>query len=280
MNFLTITWDLNPIWFSLGPIIIRYYSVLYVAGLIAAYFIINSLVVRDGKPRDFIDKLTWFSIIGLILGARIGHCLFYEGSYYISHPFEMIFPFKSLPQGGVKFIGYQGLSSHGGAIGILLAMYFFCRKYKVGFLWLADRLVFAVPLTGAFIRLGNFMNSEIIGKPTDLSWAIIFKQVDSQPRHPSMLYEALAYMAIFGFLIIYYRKNYPNLGNGKIFGWFLMLIFSSRILIEFTKEVQENFEQSMVLNMGQWLSLPFVAIGIWLLFYRKEKPIIITPKKK
>ena len=198
MNFLTMNWNLDPIWFQIGPVTIRYYSVLYVSGLVAAYFIMNYLVMRDGKPRDFIDKFAWFVIIGLILGARIGHCLFYEASYYLSHPIEMILPLKALPKGGYKFIGYQGLSSHGGAIGIMIAMYLFCRKYKVGFLWVADRLVFAVPLTGAFIRLGNFMNSEIIGKSTDVNWAVVFEQVDGQPRHPSMLYEALAYLAIFG----------------------------------------------------------------------------------
>ena len=244
MTLLSIIWNPDPIWFSIGNIDFRYYSILYVAGLVAAYFIINKLVMREGKPREFIDKFTWFIIIGLIIGARVGHCLFYEPGYYLHHITE---------------------------IGIPAALYFFCRRYKVEYLWIADRLVMPVPLVGVFIRFGNFMNSEIVGQPTQSDWGIVFQRVDMLPRHPSQLYEAICYLIIFGILLWYYHKNFGSLVNGKIFGLFLILVFSARFFIEFGKEVQEEFEESMALDMGQLLSLPFIALGVWLFFFRKPK---------
>ncbi len=271
MTLLSIIWNPDPIWFSIGNIDFRYYSILYVAGLAAAYFIINKLVMREGKPREFIDKFTWFIIIGLIIGARVGHCLFYEPGYYLHHITEMLLPIKQMADGSWKFIGYQGLASHGGAIGILAALYFFCRRYKVEYLWIADRLVMPVPLVGVFIRFGNFMNSEIVGQPTQSDWGIVFQRVDMLPRHPSQLYEAICYLIIFGVLLWYYHKNFGNLVNGKIFGLFLILVFSARFFIEFGKEVQEEFEEAMALDMGQLLSLPFIALGVWLFFFRKPK---------
>lgn len=271
MTLLSIIWNPDPIWFSIGNIDFRYYSILYVAGLVAAYFIINKLVMREGKPREFIDKFTWFIIIGLIIGARVGHCLFYEPGYYLHHITEMLLPIKQMADGSWKFIGYQGLASHGGAIGILAALYFFCRRYKVEYLWIADRLVMPVPLVGVFIRFGNFMNSEIVGQPTQSDWGIVFQRVDMLPRHPSQLYEAICYLIIFGILLWYYHKNFGSLVNGKIFGLFLILVFSARFFIEFGKEVQEEFEEAMALDMGQLLSLPFIALGVWLFFFRKPK---------
>lgn len=271
MKLLSITWNPDPIWFSIGSINFRYYSILYVSGLVFAYLIINKLVMREGKGRDFIDKFAWFVIIGLIIGARLGHCLFYEPGYYLHHIAEMLLPIKELPTGGYKFIGYQGLASHGGAIGILIGLYLFCRKYKVNYLWMADRMVLPVPLTAVCIRFGNFMNSEIIGRPTNSDWGIIFERVDMIPRHPSQLYEAICYLLIFGILIWYYHRNFPKLYNGKIFGLFLLLIFIARFIIEFGKEVQESFEESMKLDMGQLLSIPFIALGVWLFFFRKSE---------
>ncbi len=270
MNLLAIIWEPDPIWFSIGSISFRFYSILYVLGLIAAYIILSKLVMREGKPRDFIDRFTWYAIIGLIIGARLGHCLFYEPNYYLHHIVEMLLPVRELPSGGYKFIGYQGLASHGGAIGILIALYLFCKKNNVKYLWMADRLVIPIPLTGVFIRFGNFMNSEIIGRPTMSDWGIIFAKTDMLPRHPAQLYEAVCYLIIFGILVWYYLKKYPDLLNGKIFGLFLMLVFGSRFIIEFCKEVQEEFEQSMMLDMGQLLSIPFIIIGCWLFFCRKS----------
>lgn len=271
MSILAISWNPDPIWFNIGSFGFRYYSILYVAGLILAYFVIGKLVMREGKDRDFLDSFTWHVVIGLIIGARIGHCLFYEFSYYSHHIVEMLLPIKQMPDGGWKFIGYQGLASHGGAIGILIGLYLFCKKYKVNYLWIADRMVFPVPITGAFIRFGNFMNSEIVGRPTGTDYGIVFERVDMLARHPAQLYEAISYLLIFVVLFWYYRKNYPNLYNGKIFGLFLTLVFSARFVIEFCKEVQESFEQNMFLDMGQLLSLPFIAIGIWLFFCRKSE---------
>lgn len=269
MNLLTIIWNADPIWFSIGSISFRYYSILYVAGLIVAYFIINKLVMREGQPREFIDHFTWYIIIGLIIGARLGHCLFYEPSYYLHHIAEMFLPIKQMTDGSWKFIGYQGLASHGGAIGILTALYFFCRKYKVNYLWMADRLVMPIPLVGVFIRFGNFMNSEIIGRATNGNWGIVFEHVDMLPRHPAQLYEALCYLIIFGLLILYYHNNFGNLKDGKIFGLFLILVFTARFIIEFCKEVQSDFEETMTFDMGQLLSLPFIIAGIYFFFRKK-----------
>lgn len=172
--------------------------------------------------------------------------------------------------------GFTGLASHGGAIGIITALWLFSRKFKTDFTWLADRLVLVVPVSGAFIRLGNFFNSEIIGNPSDLPWAVIFSQHDTIPRHPAQLYEALAYLLIFGVLWMLYQKN-QNPKPGKLFGLFLILLFGARFVIEYVKIDQVAFEAGMLFNMGQLLSVPFILIGIFLLF-RKPKPAVQRKK--
>ena len=209
-----------------------------------------------------------------MVGARLGHTLFYEFGYYKNHLFEIILPFR-IQNGNFEFTGYQGLASHGGAIGILLAVALYCKKYKQSFLWVIDRLVIVVALSGFFIRLGNLFNSEIIGKPADLPWAFVFERVDFIPRHPAQLYEAFFYLVIFCTLWMVYNKRRQQLKKGFLFGLFLILLFSVRFMIEFLKENQESFENRLLINMGQILSLPFILTGLYFVF--KKSTVKLKP---
>lgn len=267
-----IHWNPSPELFTLGSFPIRYYGVLFVTGLYLSLFVLQRVYKTEKLPEKNLEKLMIYTLIGIIAGARLGHCLFYEPGYYLTHPVEMLLPVKSLEGGGYKFIGYQGLASHGGAIGLVIALWLFSRKTRTNLLGNLDHLALVAPLTGAFIRLGNLMNSEIIGNPTDVSWAFVFVRVDPLPRHPSQLYEALAYLLIFGIMLLYYKREHLRKMPGALFGLSITLIFSARFIIEFTKRNQEEFEEGMLLNMGQLLSIPFIIIGIYLLYrnYRKS----------
>ena len=215
-----------------------------------------------------------YVIVGTILGARLGHCFFYEPDYFLKHPIEILLPIQKI-KGVYQFVGYQGLASHGGSIGVLTAMILYCRKYKVQFLGLLDKMAVAVPVTGAFIRMGNFMNSEIYGKPTNGNWGVVFERDDLIPRHPTQLYEAFAYLLIFGILFYMYKSETIRKAHGLIFGSFLTLLFLARFIIEFFKENQEAFENSMLINMGQILSIPFILIGLGLIVWKSKKNIYI-----
>ncbi len=264
-----ITWDIDPVIFTLGSYSLRYYTVCFLLAFISSYIIMLRIFKREGKPQELLDQLTIYIFLGTLIGARLGHCLFYEFDYYINHPLEMILPVQ-FTDNGIQITGFQGLASHGGALGILTALFLFSRKTKTDFLWITDRIVIVVALAGAFVRLGNLFNSEIIGRPTDVPWAVIFSRVDMQPRHPSQLYEAICYILIFILLYrIYLTKQ--NLKPGYIFGIFLILLFGARFVIEFLKENQESFEDAMSYNMGQLLSVPFILLGGYLLF-RKPPP--------
>lgn len=217
---------------------------------------------KEKKSEKDLNDLVWVMILGTVLGARLGHCLFYNPSYYLSHPLEILQIWKG------------GLASHGAAIGIMIAIYFYVKKRKdMTYLWVFDRIVITVALAGFFIRMGNLFNSEIIGKPTNSSWGFVFTSVDMIPRHPAQLYESIAYLLIFFFLFWFYFKKEGKFKPGLLFGLFLVLIFSFRFFIEFLKEDQSPFEAGMFLNMGQLLSIPLVILGIYLLF-RKEKKVI------
>ena len=264
--FNVIHWSGAEKIFSIGSFAIRYYSMCWLLAFVVSYILMLQVFKKEGKTQDDLDKLTIYIFLGTILGARLGHCLFYEFDYYIHHPVEMILPF-SKRSGSWEFTGFMGLASHGGAIGILTALYLYSRKTKTNFVWIADRLILVVPIAGAFIRIGNFFNSEIIGKAADpnLPWAVIFTKEDNIPRHPGQMYEAVGYIILFFILWIMYKKI-QNPKPGLLFGIFLVCLFGIRFFIEFFKENQEAFEDSMFINMGQLLSIPFILAGIYLIF--------------
>ena len=272
---LSITWAPSPEIFSIGPASIRYYSVLFISGFIIGYYIFIRFFKREGVPTEILDALLYTLLGSAVVGARLGHCLFYEPEYYLARPLEI---FK---------IWEGGLASHGGAIAILIAIWYYVKKYgkryDFDYLWLMERIGIATALAGALIRFGNLMNSEIYGNPTDLPWGFIFVlRGEVVPKHPTQLYEAIAYLATFALLMVMYWKFLPKLKKGTMFGIFLIGIFASRFFIEFVKEPQVSFEQGMILNMGQWLSVPFILAGISLIVYsiRRGEPAAIVQKKR
>ena len=267
---LYITWNIDPVIFSIGGFALRYYSIMFALAFIGSYIILSKIYVKENVSSQLLNKLAIFVFIGTLIGVRLGHTLFYEFSYYKNHLLEIILPFR-VANGKFELTGYQGLASHGGAIGIILAVVFYCRKYKQSFLLIMDRLGIAVALSGFFIRLGNLFNSEIIGKPTNVSWAFVFEKVDRVPRHPAQLYEAILYLIIFGILWFIYWKKIEKPGDGFMFGCFLVMLFTARFLIEFVKENQEAFENNWPINMGQILSIPFILIGVYLIVSKSNR---------
>ncbi|MDR0971222.1 MAG: prolipoprotein diacylglyceryl transferase [Bacteroidales bacterium] len=265
MNPLFITWNVSPVLFEIGSLSIRWYGILFAFAFVISYILLKKMFIKEKVSVYYLEKLTLYIFIGLIAGLRLGHCLFYEFDYYISHPIEMFLPIKETASGW-KFIGYQGLASHGGAIGILIATFFYCRKTKIPYLWIIDRLVIAICFAGAAVRIGNLMNSEIYGVATTLPWGFIFVR-DNQtiPCHPTQIYEALSYIILGIFLYSYIMKSKTAPKAGFIFGIFLIGLFTARFLIEFLKNNQEAWESTMPLNMGQLLSLPFIIAGIIIL---------------
>ncbi len=266
MNLLAfIYWKANPEIFSIGPISIRWYGLLFSLAFILGYQIMYWIYKTEGKTQKDLEVLTISMIVGTVAGARLGHCLFYEPVYYLSHPVEILEVWKG------------GLASHGAAIGIILSLWYYSRHRKnISMLWILDRIVIVVALSGLFIRTGNFMNSEIIGKPSNVPWAVVFMQVDNIPRHPAQLYEAFCYFGIFIYLFFRYKKYKSALPEGQLFGLFLILIFTARFLLEFLKKEQVSFESRLPLDMGQFLSIPFVIIGIYFL----HRSFNIKGKKK
>jgi phosphatidylglycerol---prolipoprotein diacylglyceryl transferase len=260
-------WNPDPEIINIFGISIHYYGLLFVSGLILCIYILGWIYKRENLPSENLEKLSIYGMIGILVGARLGHCLFYEPSYYLSHPLEMILPITFHPDGGIKFIGYQGLASHGGVLGILIALYFYSRKTKHPMIDTIDLIGVVSGVSFGFIRLGNFMNSEIIGIPTTKPWGVIFERVDNIPRHPTQLYEAISYFIIFTVMIILYKKMRDRLKNGFFFGLASVLFFTARIVIEFVKENQVGFENKMAFNMGQLLSFPYIVVGIGFIIY-------------
>lgn len=257
-----IHWNIDPEIYNLFGISLRYYGILFVGGLLLSIYILKWIYKKEGIPLDRLEMLSIYGMIGIIAGARLGHCLFYEPSYYLSHPLEIILPIQPTAGGGYKFSGFQGLASHGGALGFLIALYFYSRKTKHSMIDAIDLVAVVGAVVGIFIRLGNFMNSEIIGMPTTKPWGVIFERVDNLPRHPAQLYEAICYFIIFAIMMILYKKMRDKLKSGFFFGLVLVLIFTARFIIEFFKEVQVGFEDGMTFNMGQLLSVPYIVVGI------------------
>ena len=285
-GLLFILWNPSEVIGHIGPITLRWYGTFWLVGIVGAYFMVKWLY-KDQKIKDeLFDPLFIYSFIGILVGARLGHCLFYEPDYFLSsgtHFLEMFVPMHKMADGTWKFTGYAGLASHGGTLGLMIALWLYCRKTKMNLWHVLDNIAIATPITACCIRLGNLMNSEIIGKPTDVPWAFIFEQVDNIPRHPGQLYEAIAYFCFIFVMLGFYWKSRgarseergtkelstlnsqlstKKVGSGFYFGLVLTLIFTFRFFIEYTKADQVDFEAGMPFNMGQLLSVPFVIIGV------------------
>ena len=271
MIFSVITWDVDPEIFSIGSLSIRWYGLLFASAFLAGYLVFTRSLRTERLTSEMLDQLLIYIAVGTVIGARLGHCFFYEPEYFLKNPIEILKIWKG------------GLASHGAAIGIPLALWLYIRKHKLSFLWLIDRIVIVVALGGAFIRLGNLFNSEIYGLPTELPWGFLFvrdKLYDPNtgellpvvPRHPTQLYEALSYILIFVVLFIFYRRRHKQVRDGFIFGVFMILLFAARFLIEFVKNDQVAFEAGMQFNMGQLLSLPFILAGIIMILWTRKHP--------
>lgn len=254
---LAIEWSASPEIVNIGPFTLRWYGLLFALGFLLGLFMVRKMFLAEKAPEEWLDKCFMYMVVGTIIGARLGHVFFYDWGYYSQH-------LNEIPQ-----IWRGGLASHGGTIGILLALWIFSRRIsKKPILWILDKVAVPTALAGMFIRLGNLMNSEILGKPSSGDFAFVFKHVDDVPRHPAQLYEAFAYF--LSFILLYYiywytdRKQKP----GFILGLFFVLIFGSRIIVEFFKESQGGIESAFgnALNTGQLLSIPFVLVGAYLMF--------------
>ena len=260
-----IEWNIDPVALRVGGFPIMYYSLLLIAGTVLSVWILKRVYKENGMPWEHLQILVMLSITGLFLGARLGHCLLYEYEYYFAHPLEMLLPIRVKTDGTVVFSGYQGMASHGGLVGWIIAMVIYSRLTGEKVLRTLDTIALVLPLAAGFIRLGNLANSEIIGVETDLPWAFIFERVDLVPRHPAQIYEALAYFFTFGVNLLLYRRLGLNRGGGVLLGNTLVLVFVARFLIEFIKERQAPFEDQMHLDVGQVLSIPFILLGVFLL---------------
>lgn len=280
MDLLFIDWNVSPELFQLGPISLRYYGLLFVLAFICGYKVEERMFKSEGISIAWLDKLFIYVAVATVIGARLGHCIFYDWAYFGQHPLEIILPVRFEPT--FKFTGYQGLASHGAAIGIIAGLWYYSKKVsKKPVLWILDRVVLPIALAGFFIRMGNLMNSEIIGTVTDMPWGFRFMRAGDipdpmTPRHPAQLYEAICYLAIFGILMYYYWKTDAKSKRGFLFGMFLILIFTVRFFVEFIKEPQEEFERDMLLNMGQWLSIPFVLAGAFMVWYSGRHKVLET----
>jgi prolipoprotein diacylglyceryl transferase len=263
---LSIVWDISPEIFRIGSFAVRWYGLLFALSFLFGYLILQRIFIREGVPIKLLDELTTYMIIGTVVGARLGHVFFYEASWYLSHPAKI---FK---------VWEGGLASHGAAIGIIIALLIFSRVRKKPFLWVIDRIVIVVALAGFLIRTGNLMNSEIYGNPTSLPWGFLFihsttPDEGTVPRHPTQIYEGLSYLCIFLFLWWYYYRKEGKPQSGMLFGLFQIMVFGMRFLIEYIKVPQVSFEQGMLLNMGQMLSIPFVLTGLYFIWTAKSRKV-------
>lgn len=283
--FLSVTWDVNPTIFEIFGREIRWYGLLWVIGLSLAVYIIQRIYKKEDLPEKWFDSLFIYMIVAIVVGARLGHCLFYETSYYLANPIKILYVWEG------------GLASHGGVIGIIIATWLYSRKVtKLNMLWTFDRLMVPTGFTAAMIRLGNLMNHEIYGAPTDAPWGFRFidnlhywmqgaDPIYTEPSHPTQIYEALCYLVVFAIAMYLYWKTDAKNRHGLITGVGILIIFIFRFFVEFIKNVQEPFEISMRENygliMGQWLSIPFIIWGIWLIWNALRKPAqqVVTPKQ-
>ena len=276
MNFLAIEWD-PSIGIDLGFFTIRWYSLMFVAAFILGLHFMKKIYIEDKIPLEKLDTLFMYTFISMLVGMRLGDVFFYSWGYYQDHLLEIFLPFKSI-NGSWKFTGYTGFASHGAAIGIPIALYFYAKKHlQKPWLFILDRLAIMVALAGFFIRFGNFFNSEIYGKETTASFGVIFKKVgETVPRHPTQLYEAFSYLILFFVMWYLYWKTTKKEQTGYLFGLFMLVLWSLRFVIEFLKEAQIAEREDWVfnaLNTGQILSVPLILIGLWLMFIKSKKVV-------
>lgn len=269
MYTLFVNWQVNPVLFQIGSLGIRWYSLLFVSGFILGWYVFRWFMRREGVSEKLLDPLLYTLLIATIVGSRLGHCCFYQPDYYFGSWkgfLEIFQPWKG------------GLASHGGAIGLLFGMWWYTARYgkknDFDFLWIMDHLCITVAFAGCFIRLGNLFNSEIYGDVTSLPWGFVFRLRDeTEPKHPTQIYEALSYLILGLVMVWIYRRRLEKTHRGFFFGFFLVGCFGMRFLIEFIKEPQVGFEETMTLNMGQLLSLPFILVGVALLVFSEVKRI-------
>ncbi|MBA6252215.1 prolipoprotein diacylglyceryl transferase [Colwellia sp. MB3u-55] len=248
-------WDINPVLLSIGPLSVHWYGALFAAAIISGLQVMKWVYQTEHKNLEALDNLLMYSVFGIIIGARLGHCFFYDPQYYFANPLKIL------------AIWEGGLASHGGGLGLIIALGIYARKYQENYLWLLDRLAICTALFGVFVRSANFVNSEILGVASDAPWAIIFARIDNIPRHPAQLYEAIAYLLIFIILFFIYKKSKDKTPKGSLLGLFLILTFTARFLIESVKVKQAAYESIWALNTGQMLSIPFFIAGIVLLIW-------------
>ncbi|WP_282126253.1 prolipoprotein diacylglyceryl transferase [Marinifilum flexuosum] len=271
MILTQINWNPDPEIFNILGISIRYYSLLFLSGILLSITVLKWIFKQEKLPEANLEKLSMYGIIGILLGARLGHCLFYEPGYYFNHPLEIILPIQFSSGDGIEFTGYRGLASHGGALGLIIALFIYSRKTKHSMLDTIDLIAVVTGLGAGFIRLANLMNSEIVGMPSNKPWAFVFERIDTIPRHPAQLYEAICYFLIFAFMLFLYKTKRAQFKNGVLFGTVLFLIFTARFFIEFVKENQVAFESGMQFNMGQLLSIPYIIVGLGFIAYGISK---------
>ena len=265
-----ITWNVSDVivQFDLpvfGTVALRWYGLLFASGFVLGQIILTRMYRAEKVDEKWVDVITLYMIVGTVVGARLGHCLFYEPEVYLRDPIRILKVWEG------------GLASHGATVGILLALYLYSRKFRFDYLWVLDRIVIVVALGGALIRLGNLMNSEIVGKATDVPWAFIFMrnhEFAQVPRHTAQLYESISSFIIFLSLLFLWRQRKQFTPRGRIFGLFVVILFSLRFLYEFLKEPQVGFEESMALNMGQILSIPLILAGLFILIRSYQHPVI------
>lgn len=250
---MLIHWNFDPVALQIGQVSLRWYGLLFVGGFFVGQRILARMFRREGVPEQHADALLMYALIGAVLGARIVHCMFYEPEYYLSNPLAIL------------RIWEGGLASHGGVIGVVVGMWMASRRLQLRFAWLLDRMAIPSALVAVFIRVANFLNSEIVGNPTGGDWGVVFEAVDALPRHPAQLYEAVGYLLTFFVLRAVYQRTGIDTPRGLLLGWMLVLVFGVRILVEFVKTPQAAYEAGQMISVGQWLSVPFVLFGIVLL---------------
>ncbi len=270
INLLSIVWDVDPTIFSIGKFDLNFYPLFFLVGIFPlGYYLACNMYKKEGLKTELVDSLMWAVLIGIVVGARLGHVLFYDPKYYLANPLEILMTWKG------------GLASHGGTVGVIIAVFWYIRKYgkkyNIDALWLMDRVAIPTCFVACFIRLGNLFNSEIYGNPTDLPWGFIFTlQGETVAKHPTQIYEALCYLVLGLMLLFAYYKLMPKLKRGMLVSFLFIWIFGWRFMIEYIKEPQSDFEIGMFFNMGQILSIPFILAGIILMIWswKQGKPAL------